>query len=115
MPDNKKLPSYFKEYLDERFDHVIHKINDVNEKVTRMDKHLDKMNGDMVGVKKESIKNSLMREQKIEEIKELKKMTKVNTRTIRLMIFAFVVGSFVWIKESRDFVISVLLQAVGGG
>ena len=112
--NEKQLPPYFKKYLDSRFDSVLNKIGDVEGKVVSMENSLKQMNGDLVSVKSSTIENEIMRKHKIKEVEELTKIAKSNSRAVRIMAFAFVVGSFVWIKESRDFLISVLLQVIGG-
>ena len=114
MPNKQELPEYFKKYLDGRFDNVIHKIGDVEGKVVLLERSLNKINGDLVSVKSATIENKILRNQKIKEVDELTKVAKANTKAIRIMAFAFVAGSFVWIKESRDFLISVLMQIIGG-
>ena len=50
----KQLPAYFKEYLDERFSHVVSKIKEVKTDVSDLGDEMKKMNGSVAILQKPS-------------------------------------------------------------
>ena len=87
MATQSKLPAYYKEYLDERFNHVVERIDGVCSEANGIKKELKRMNGSIRGNKQRSRDNS---------------------KNIKLLGGALVAGTFFWVKESRDVLIHII-------
>lgn len=85
MKTNNKLPAYFEEFLDERFGHLGHKVDDLKTEVLAVKKQVMITNG---------------------------RVTK-NEKKIMYLAMAIIFGSFFWIQESRNVVIGLLRAAIG--
>jgi len=106
-----------KEYLDERFDHVLDKIKGVDEKVTKLNGsvnstiiRVDKNANRLVEVETFIKTHTVFREQLANVTDQCEKIKGEQKK----IFLALIIGSFLWIKESRDFIVHTVLGMIGG-
>ena len=107
---SKQLPAYFKDYLDEKFEHTNDKINGLTEEVSGVKEELKKINGDIVSMKEEQARVVMTQKIKQPLLDKTVRGVKENRRRIWYIGVFIVLGSFIWIKESRDLLLSVISQ-----
>jgi hypothetical protein len=114
----RKLPAYFREYLDERFMHVIGKIGDVEEEVIFVKNELKRMNASVSKVKnglnKVRVKSNHLSSKYIPDYKKTKKMADRNRKIILLGGFALVLVLALTVKESGGEIIKAIWSALAG-
>jgi len=117
MAGKEKLPAYFKEYLDERFNHTNANIAEVRGEVTEIKKQFTKMNGGLtdtiIGLKSVEKQQVHSLETYTPLVETYGKAIAKNKSNIRKIAVTMVVGTVVWIKESRDWVINAVLALLG--
>jgi hypothetical protein len=110
----KKLPPYFKEYLDEKFSHVVGEVTSVKAETVKINAHLTVLNGTVADLVQTKNKNQHIQKEKLAEFEKVKKKVSSNRNKIRYIVFAMILGSLVWVKESRDLFLSLIMQFIGG-
>jgi regulator of replication initiation timing len=119
----KTLPAYFKEYLDEKFDHVSDKVDGVEKKVNGVKKEVEdvkkelkRMNGDLADQKIATATALSVRKQLVDtyvpKVKANAALSKKNEKWIRRLSMGVIIGSAVWIKESRDFLLKIIVGII---
>jgi septal ring factor EnvC (AmiA/AmiB activator) len=109
---NKKLPAYFKEYLDEKFDHTFDKIKgvkndvcDVQKEVAGVKREMKKMNGSLT---KTINKVSAISKEKDKVVPQVER----NRKRILAIVLVIAFGTLFWVKESRDVGLSVIAKII---
>ena len=115
----KTLPPYFKDYLDERFNHVIENIEGVKTEVVEVKVEVKRINGTLIEtascLTEQTKRNKMMTDLYIPQFKTTQaEVGKINTKFIRIVFIMFALGIF-WIKESRDFIVNMLIGLISGG
>lgn len=118
---NRKLPAYFKEYLDEKFNHTNAKINgvkrdvcDVQKEVEGVKKEMKRMNGALVSTKGKVDVWEKNVENLIPKYKKTTKQVEKNRKRILSLGIAIVVGTLFWMKETRDVGIALIASILRG-
>lgn len=115
MP-NKQLPAYFREYLDERFNHVLEKIiqgnNHINSDILELKDQVRSLNNNMSVLKHSVKKNDIKVRNDQKKIEENRKKITIGERCIlSILIFMFIFG-VIFLKD-MDFSITSILVFLG--
>lgn len=115
---SKKLPVYFKEYLDEKFMHVFDNINDVKDEVTFVKKELERMNGSVSDVKKDianvRTRSKYLCDKYIPKYEETEKMAERNKKIIIIGGFVLVLVIVLVARESDGDVMKAVWSTLAG-
>jgi len=116
MTKQKGLPPYFREYLDERFAHVLEKIegnkSTVSKQYSTITKELKRLNGDVADIKMYKMNAEALQRA---YIPRFEKMETVYERVKSLWwkaLLAILIAMLIWIKESRTAVVNLLLTFI---
>ena len=109
MP-KQSLTIEIKDYLDERFSHVLDKIQGVDKKVESV---ATTLNGTVKAVTNNASKVVELESRAMQYSDLCNRIQRIE-KNMKLLTMAIIIGSFLWVQESRDFVVRAILGTIGG-